>query len=111
MEFEKGLYVPVTCRCHALPAPKAVTELINVAVKQDARGDVVALTRTTTRSCHDPATAVSNFWWPGGVRDSPQRVPSAGISGRVLLFLPPLPVQLPPRRRRAAAVAAAVCTV
>jgi len=60
-----------------------------VAVKQDSRGDVVALTRTTTCSCHDPETVVSNFWWPGGVRGSPQRVPSAGSGGRRLLLLPP----------------------
>jgi len=51
-------------------------------------------TRTTTRSCRDPETAVSNFWSPGGVRGRAQRVPSAGSGGRRLLLLPPPPVQL-----------------
>jgi len=47
-------------------------------------------TRTTTRSCREPETAVSNFWSPGGVQ-RPQR--AAGSGGRRLLLLPP-PVQL-----------------
>jgi len=52
-------------------------------------------TGTTTRSCRDPETDVSNFWSPGGIRGRPQRVPSAGSGGRRLLLLPPPPsVQL-----------------
>ena len=39
-------------------------------------------TRTTTRSCRDLETAISNFWSPGGVRRRPQRVPSTGRGGR-----------------------------
>jgi len=33
-------------------------------------------TRTTTRSCRDPETAITNFW-SGGVHGRPQRVPLA----------------------------------
>jgi len=43
-------------------------------------------TKTTTRSCRDPETAVTNLWSPG-VRGRPQRVPSAGSGGRRLLLL------------------------
>ena len=82
---------------------------------QDAICRCEITTTTTTRSCPDPETAVSNFWSPG-VRDRPQRVPSAGSGGRRLLLLPPPPsVQLPSPRHRAAAcdssfaAAVAVC--
>jgi len=42
---------------------------------------ILITTRTTTRSCRDPETAVSNFWSPGAVRGRPQRVPSAAAAG------------------------------
>jgi len=54
------------------------------------------LSRTTTRSCRDPETAVSNFWSPGGARGRLQRVPSAGSDVRRLLLLPPPPPPPPP---------------
>ena len=50
----------------------------------------VSYTRTTTCSCCNPETAISNLWSPGGICGRPQRVPSAGSGGRP----PPVLLQL-----------------
>jgi len=55
-------------------------------------------TRTATRSCRNPETAVIHFWSPGGVRRRPQRVASAALLLRPLSRPPslPRPLLLPP---------------
>ena len=60
-------------------------------------------TRTTTRSCRDPETAVSNFWSLGGVRGRPQRVLSDGSGRRRLLLVP--------RRRRCRCGCCSCCCI